>query len=63
MMDAKTHKLATKLKDPALAAALVEAGLDNPAKIRAASNEALEAISGVGPATRKALRRRFPNRG
>lgn len=61
-MDPNERKLKLKLGDAKLAKALVEAGLRNPAQIRAASNEALEAIPGVGPATRQALRRRFPRR-
>ena len=62
-MDAKTQKLARKLRDADLAVELVKVGLDNPAKIRTASNEELEAVKGVGPATRKALRKKFPSRG
>ena len=45
-----TRKLAQKLKDKELAAALVEAGFDNPAKIRAASDKDLEKVKGVGKA-------------
>jgi DNA integrity scanning protein DisA with diadenylate cyclase activity len=51
-----TGKLARKLGDPRLAAALVEAGFDNPAKIRKATDKELRAIDGVGPATLKAIR-------
>ena len=35
----KAHKLAVKLKDKDLAAALVAAGFDNPAKIRKAKDK------------------------
>lgn len=63
-MKAKIDKLAKKLADagPAadeIAARLVAAGLDNPAKIRKASDQELEAIEGVGPVTRQAIRRKF----
>jgi len=62
-MDPNERKLALKLGDAKLAKALVEAGLRNPAQIRAASDEDLEAVKGIGPATRQALRKRFPKRG
>jgi len=61
-MDARTQKLALKLRDAKLAELLVLAGLDNPAKVRAASDQELRAIDGVGPATVKALRARLPRR-
>jgi hypothetical protein len=55
-MDAKTQKLAVKLRDPDLAAALVAAGLDTPAKIRAASDEELARVKGgLSPRTRGGL--------
>ena len=53
-MDAKIAKLALKLGDEALAAKLVKAGIDNPAKIRAASIQELDAA--VGQVARKRLR-------
>lgn len=56
----RTQKLAVLLKDPELAGALVEVGLDTPAKIKAASAEQIEKAKGVGPATRAALQKRFP---
>lgn len=61
-MDARTQKLAIKLGDADLAAKLVQAGLDNPGKIRRASDEDLEAIKGIGPATRQDLRKKFGKR-
>jgi len=61
-MDARTQKLAIKLRDEKLAEMLVAAGLDNPAKLRAASDQELRAIDGVGPATVKALRARLGRR-
>jgi len=57
-MSASVDKLARKLKDRKLATALVAAGLDNPAKIRAASDEVLERVKGVGKDGRKAIRAR-----
>lgn len=59
-MITREQKLAKKLKDKALAAALVAQGLDLPSKIKAAGDEELEAVRGIGPATRKALRKQFP---
>jgi len=40
-MNTKTTKLTRKLGDKELAEALVKAGFDNPAKLRAASDKAL----------------------
>ena len=53
-------KLAVKLGDPELASALIEAGLTNPRKIRDATDEDLEAIKGIGPATKNRVRAKFP---
>jgi len=58
----KQQKLALLLRDSELAGALVKAGFDTPRKIKAASDEQLEAVKGIGPATRKALRQRFRGR-
>lgn len=60
MMDARTQKLAIKLKDRELAEALVNAGLDNPAKIRQAKDKDLEII--VGKAKVAKLRGKFKAR-
>jgi ERCC4-type nuclease len=38
---------------------LIDAGLDSPRKIRAASDEMLEKVRGVGPSTRADIRKRF----
>ena len=46
-MNTKAGKLAHKLGDKELAGALVEAGLDNPAKLRAASDKAIRDVVGV----------------
>jgi len=46
MMDATVQKLAIKLGDPELAEALVEAGYDNPAKLRKATDKDLEKVVG-----------------
>ena len=62
-MNAQAQKLAIKLGDPALADLLVKAGFDNPAKIRRATNEQLEAVPGVGKATRERLRKKYAKRG
>ena len=56
------QKLAIKLGDPELAALLVAAGLDNPAKIRAASDEDLEAVKGIGKGKRAQIRKKLPKR-
>jgi hypothetical protein len=53
-MDAKIEKLALRLKDAALAEALVAAGLDNPAKIRQATDAQLDHL--IGKTARKKLR-------
>jgi len=47
-MNTKTTKLAHKLGDEDLAEALVKAGFDNPAKLRAASDKALRDAVGQG---------------
>ena len=62
-MNAKEAKLAIRLGDAKLAAMLVAAGLDNPAKVRAASDQELRAIDGVGPATVKEIRTKLPKGG
>ena len=62
-MDARIQKLTAKLGDAAVAAALVGAGFDNPAKIRKATDKDLEAVKGVGKATRAAIRAKIPRRG
>ena len=62
-MSAKLHRLAIKLDDRDLAGLLVNAGFDNPAKIREATDEQLEAVPGIGKATRGRLRKKFAKRG
>jgi len=62
-LDAKTKKLGMKLGDGALAEALVAAGFDNPAKIRKASDKALEEVPGIGKAKRAEIRKKLPKRG
>jgi len=66
-VNAKIQKLTIKLSGigpsaPVVAETLVKAGLDNPAKIRKASNKDLEAIDGIGKVTREAIRKRLPAR-
>ena len=56
----RERKLARKLGDKDLAAALVAAGLDMPHKIRQASDEDLEAVPGIGKAKRGQIRERIP---
>ena len=58
----KAHKLAVKLKDKDLAQALVAAGYDNPAKIRAASDADLERVKGVGKAGKDKIRAKIKQR-
>lgn len=59
----REDKLARMLEDRNLAEALVAAGLDTPAKIKAASDQRLLAVKGVGQATKQKIRERFPKRG
>jgi len=61
-MNARVQKLAVKLRDRGLAAVLVDAGLDTPAKIRRATNGELEAIPGVGNITLERIRARVPRK-
>jgi len=53
-------KLAVKLQDAELAAALTEAGFDNPRKIRDAKDKDLRAVPGLGTAAIRKIRERFP---
>ena len=55
-MDAKTRKLARKLGDEELAAKLVAAGLDNPRKVRDASDAELKKILGEAEAGKVRVR-------
>jgi len=55
-----TGKLAIKLGDAALAGKLVEAGYTTPRQIKAATDADLQAIPGIGPASVRAIRARFP---
>jgi hypothetical protein len=61
-MDARETKLRILLGDDLKsdAPALVAAGLDTPAKIKAASSRALLAVPGIGQVKLAALRERFP---
>ena len=59
-MDARVQKLAMKLGDRALAAKLVQAGLDTPRKIKAATDKELEGVEGIGKSARETIRGRFP---
>lgn len=61
-MDAGQQKLAIKLGDAELAEKLYNAGFRSPSAIRRASDEELEAIPGIGKATRQAIRARLPGR-
>jgi hypothetical protein len=54
------NKLTVQLGDRDLAALLVEAGLDTPRKIKAATDKQLIAIPGIGPAKKAKIRARFP---
>ena len=53
-------KLAVKLQDAELAAALTEAGFDNPRKIRDASDKDLKAIPGLGDVAVRKIRAKLP---
>lgn len=59
-MTFRTQRLARLLGDRVLAEALVAAGLSTPAELKRATDSQLEAVKGVGPATRKRIRERFP---
>ncbi len=61
-MDARVEKLARLSVDRADAERLVNAGLDTPRKIKAATDKQLEAVPGIGKAKRAELRERFPHR-
>ena len=54
------NKLAVKLQDAELAAALTEAGFDNPRKIRDASDKDLKAIPGLGDVAVRKIRAKLP---
>ena len=56
-MDARVRKLVTLGLEEEDAEALVEAGLDNPRKIR--SND-VKKVKGVGEARERKIRERFP---
>lgn len=60
-MDPRARKLVRKGLEVADAVALVEAGIDSPAKIRRAKVAEIEAIPGIGEAKRKAIKERFEN--
>jgi len=53
-------KLGIKLQDAELAAALTEAGFDNPRKIRDASDKDLKAIPGLGDVAVRKIRAKLP---
>ena len=59
-MNTKAGKLARKLGDKELAQELVKAGLDNPAKLRAASDKAIRDV--VGPSKLAQVRGKFRQR-
>ena len=61
-MDARVEKLAHLGVDKVDAERLVNAGLDTPRKIKAATDKELEALPGIGKAKRAELRERFPHR-
>jgi nanoRNase/pAp phosphatase (c-di-AMP/oligoRNAs hydrolase) len=54
-MDAKFKKFSKKVGNAAVAAKLIEAGIDNPAKLRATSDR--ELVKLIGKAAYKKLRR------
>lgn len=59
-MNTNARKLASKLGDEDLAEALLDAGLDNPAKIRKAGDK--EIRDAVGPANLAKVRGKFRQR-
>ena len=65
-MDARVAKLKVKLRGAVSvedAQALVKAGLDSPRKIKAATDEQLEQVKGIGPSKLSKIRTRMPRRG
>ncbi|MGD8499000.1 MAG: helix-hairpin-helix domain-containing protein [Phycisphaerales bacterium] len=59
-MDGKAKRLTHKLNDAELAQRLAEAGLDTPRKIKAAKDEDIADISGIGPSGADRVRATFP---
>jgi len=59
-MDGRTKKMALLLGDSELAEALSAVGIDDPKKLREATDTDLKAARGVGAATVKRIRKRFP---
>jgi len=65
-MDARAQKLKLKLRGAVSVEdvqALVDAGLDMPHKIRAATDKELESVKGIGKSKVTAIRKRCPRRG
>ena len=60
MPDARVDKMISKGVPDAVAEALVNAGIDTPRKIKAATNKDLEAVKGIGAATVAGLRETMP---
>ena len=58
-MDMRVLKL-SHFVDKDVAEKLVAAGLDTPRKIKAADDKEIEAIKGIGKATKDAIRGRIP---
>lgn len=61
-MNARVEKLARLGLDRSDAEKLVEAGIDAPSKIKTATDGELKAIPGIGAATVRELRERFPRK-
>ena len=61
-MNARVQKLQQLGLERTDAEALVKAGLDTPARLKAATDKQIEAVPGVGKAKRAELRERFPHR-
>jgi len=59
-MDQRTQKLGHVLRDKEAAAALVEIGIDTPAKVKRAKDTDLRKARGVGPAKLAEIRKRCP---
>ena len=59
-MDPRTRKLGHVLQDNDAAAALVEIGIDTPAKVKKATDTALRKARGVGQAKLDKIRKRCP---
>ena len=63
MVDARAQRIARRMRGAVpmdVIERLVAAGLDSPRKIKAADDKAIEAIKGIGKATKDKIREHIP---